>query len=236
MYRNRVARAVVRMKVRRVPVPGTKVTKADVHTVGSVVPRHEPPNVRVVVPARMHEDIVHTLDDAVPVHPEVLTIAVGPVPVDPNSFGTTQNGLLHHDGPRRWWRCLRSGDGLRLLHDDHRLAVDLLGRPGFGLDDHVRRRVVRLARLRFTQVAIVRDIELIAGRGPIAVRTLVIGRRGNGGRRRDRQYEHHHESNEQVHRSSLICTSSWSGRHPRSTEPARPARQSAKKVLGFPRF
>jgi hypothetical protein len=103
----------------------------------------------------MHEDIVHALHDAVPVYPQVLAIAVGPIPIDPNPFGTTHDGLLHHIDPQRWRRCLGGGDGFRLLNDDDRLAVDLLGRAGLGLDDHVGRRAGGFALLPFSHVAIV---------------------------------------------------------------------------------
>jgi hypothetical protein len=103
----------------------------------------------------MHENIVHAFHDTVPVHPQVLAIAVGPIPIDPNPFGTTHDGLLHHIDPQGRRRCLGGGDGLGLLHDDDRLAVDLLGRARLGLDDHVGRRIGGFAPLPFSNVAIV---------------------------------------------------------------------------------
>jgi hypothetical protein len=103
----------------------------------------------------MHEDVVHAFHDAVPVHPQVLTISVRPVPIDPNPLGTRANRLPHDDGPRGWRGCLRGGRGLGLLNDDDRLAVDLLGRAGLGFDDHVRRRVGGFALMPFSYVAIV---------------------------------------------------------------------------------
>jgi hypothetical protein len=103
----------------------------------------------------MHEHIVHTLHDAVPFHPKVVAIGVGPVPVDPDPLGTADNRLLHHDGPWRRWRCLRSRGGFRLLNDDDRLAIDLLGGAGLGFDDHVGRGPSGLALLPVSHVAIV---------------------------------------------------------------------------------
>jgi hypothetical protein len=103
----------------------------------------------------MHEHIVHALDDAVSFHPKVVAIGVGPVPVNPDPPGTTGNRLLHHDGPRRRWRCFRSRGGFRLLNDDDRLAVDLLGGAGLGFDDHVGRGAGGLTLLAVSHVAIV---------------------------------------------------------------------------------
>jgi hypothetical protein len=103
----------------------------------------------------MHEHIVHTFHDTVPLHPKIFTLGVGPVAIDPNPFRTTGNGLLHDDGSWRWRRCLRGGSGLGFLNDDHSLAVDLLGRAGLRFDDHVRRRLGRLALLPRPHVAIV---------------------------------------------------------------------------------
>ena len=226
VHGHRMTPAVVWMMVRREPVPRAKVSKAGVHAERSIVSGHEPPNARVVIPSRLHEDIVHAFDDTVTVHPKVLTIAVGPVPIDPNPFGTTDDGLLLHDGPRRRRRGLRGRDGLGLLNDNDSLAADLLGRAGLGLDDHVGRRIVGLARLPFSHVAIVSNIELITGRGAVAVRPVVVCRRRDSGHRRDRQCKHRREPNEGIHSSSFICTSASPCRHPPFTERARPARQS----------
>jgi len=136
-------------------MPWTIIAEANVHTARSVVSGHEPPDARVVIPSRLDEDIVHTFHHAVPVHPNVLTISVGPVPIDPDPLRTKGDRLLHHDGSR-CWRCgLRGRDGLGLLNDDDGLTVDLLGRPGLGLDDHVGSWVVGLAYVPLSHVAIV---------------------------------------------------------------------------------
>jgi hypothetical protein len=134
----------------------------------------------------MHEYIVDTLHDAVPFHPHVVTVAVGPVPVDPDPFGTTGNGLLHHDGPRRWRCCLGGRRGLRFLNHDDRLSVDLLLRAGLGLDDYVGRRVGLLTLMPFSDVAIVGDIELVGRLSAVAVGSVIVGGRGNGAHRGDR--------------------------------------------------
>jgi len=218
--------AVIRMMVRREPMPWPIVSKADVHAERSIVSGHEPPNARVVIPSRLHEDIVHAFHDAVTVHPKVLTIAVGPIPIDPNPFGTTDDWLLLHDGPRRRRRGLGGRDGLGLLNDNDSLAVDLLGRAGLRLDDHIGRRIVGLARLPFSRVAIVSHIELVTRRGAVAVRPPVVCRRGDSGHRRDRQCKHRRESNEGIHSSSFTCTSASPRRHPPFAGRARPARQS----------
>jgi hypothetical protein len=103
----------------------------------------------------VHENIVHALDDAVAIHPEVLPVAVVPIPVDPDRPGTLRDGLFDHDGLWRWRCVFGSRDRLGFLHDDHGLAIDLLGLAFFGFNDHVGRGIRRLARLAFSNVAIV---------------------------------------------------------------------------------
>jgi hypothetical protein len=103
----------------------------------------------------MHEDVVHAFDDAVPVDPKVFTVAVVPVPVDPNPAGTGHDRLLDHDGLRRRRCLLGRCHRLGLLNYDHCLTFDLLGLAFLGLNDHVRRRVESLARLAFLRVPVV---------------------------------------------------------------------------------
>jgi hypothetical protein len=143
------------MVVGGIPVPRAIVSKTDVDAARSIVSGDEPPHTPVVVPARLHENVVHAFDDAVPVYPDVITIAVGPIRIDPNPLGTTGHGLFDNDRSRRWRRGLRGGRGLGLLNDDDRLPVDVFGRAGLRLDDHVGRRVGCLALLSFSSVAIV---------------------------------------------------------------------------------
>jgi hypothetical protein len=103
----------------------------------------------------VHENVVHALDDAVAIHPEVLPVAVVPIPVDPDRPGTLRDGLLDHDGLWRRWRLFGSRDRFGFLHYDHGLAIDLLGLAFLGLNDHVGGEIRRLARLTFSSVAIV---------------------------------------------------------------------------------
>jgi hypothetical protein len=103
----------------------------------------------------MHEDIVHPLHDAVTVHPNVLAVAVVPIPVDPNPARAGRNLLRDHHGLWRRRGLQRRGGGGGLLHDDHRLAVDLLRRAFLGFDDHVGGRSLHFAPLPFSSVAIV---------------------------------------------------------------------------------
>jgi hypothetical protein len=184
----------------------------------------------------MHEHVADPFDDAVPFDPNVVTIAIAPVPIDPDPFGTNGYGLLEHDSPRRRRCGLGGGHRLRLLHYDDRLPLDLLSRAGLGLDDYIGRWVDRLTLLPLSRVAVVRDIDLIRCLGPVAVGSVVVGGSRNGGERRDRQYAHRCEPNEVVHGSSLICTPARPYRHPPVAWRARPARQGVQKVLGFRRF
>ncbi len=224
------------MVIRRVPVPGSVVAKAYIDTPWSIVTGHEPPDVRVEIPARLDEDIVHSFDDAVPVDPKVIAVAIGPVAVDPDRPGALHLGLHHHDGLRSRRCLLRRRQRLGLLNDDHRLAVDDLGGPVLGFDDHVGRRVGRFDGLSFSLVAVVRDIQPIAGRPAVTVCAFVVGGRRRGQRDRSAQRKKRNEPNEGNHGSSFICMSFWAFRHPPAAEQARPARQSAWKVLGFRQF
>lgn len=222
-----MTRAVVRMIIRRIPVPGPIVPEANVDTPRSIVAGHEPPNVCVKVPSRLHEDIVHAFNDAVPVHPYVVAVAVGPIAVDPNRPGTLNFGLDDHDGLRSRRRMLGRRNGLGLLNDDHRVTVDHLRGAVLGLDDHVRRAVGRGAGLPFSLVAVVRNIELMAGRSAVPVGTLVISRHRSGDEDRSAERTNQYEPNEEIHGSSFICMSVWACRHPPNLEPAPPARQTA---------
>jgi hypothetical protein len=224
------------MVIGRIPVPGSVVAEAHIDTPRSIVTGHEPPYVRVEIPARLDEDVVHPLDDAVPVDPKVIAVAVGPVAVDPDRPWALHLGLHHHDRLRSRRCLLRRRQRFGLLNDDHRFAVDDLGGAVIGFDDHVGRRVGRCAGLTFSLVAIVRDIEPIASRPSIAVSAFVVGGRGCGQRHRCAKRAKKNEPNEGIHDSSFICMSFWALRHPPGTEQARPARQMGWKVLGFRRF
>jgi hypothetical protein len=103
----------------------------------------------------MHEDIVHPLHDAVTVHPNVLAVAVVPIPVDPNPARAGRNLLRDHHGLWRRRGLQRCGGRDGLLDDDHRLAIDLLRRAFLGFDDHVGNRSLHFAHLPFSSVAIV---------------------------------------------------------------------------------
>jgi hypothetical protein len=103
----------------------------------------------------MHEDVVHAFDDAVPLHPKVLAIAVVPIPVDPNPPRTSGDRVLNLHGLWRRRRMLGGRDRLRLLNDDHGFAVDLFGLTFLGLDDHVGCGVRGLSRLPFLRVPVV---------------------------------------------------------------------------------
>jgi hypothetical protein len=107
----------------------------------------------------MDEDVVGAFDDAVAVHPDVVTVAVAPIAVDPDATLASDFRLLDDDDVLRGRRRLRGCcDRLRLLDDDHGLPVDLLRRPAFGFDHHVGLRVAGRARLSASPVAIVRDV------------------------------------------------------------------------------
>ncbi len=231
-----MARAVVRLVIGRIPVPGAIVAEAHIDTPRSIVAGHKPPDVRVVVPARLDEDIVHPLDDAVPVDPKVLAAAIGPVAVDPDRPGALHLGLHDDDRLRSRRRLLRGCQRLGLLNDDYRVAVYDLGGAVLGFNDHVRRCVGRRTGLTFSLIAVVRDIEPIASRLPVAVCAVIVCGCGCSKRDRSTQREKRNKPNEGNHGSSFICGSFWALRHPPGTEQARPARQMGWKVLGFWQF
>jgi len=103
----------------------------------------------------VHEDIVDPFHYAVTIYPEVLAVAVVPIPIDPNPARADRNLLPGNDHLGWRWSLPGSGDGLGLLDDDHRLAVDLLRRAFLGFDDHVGGRSLHFAPLPFSSVAIV---------------------------------------------------------------------------------
>jgi len=170
-----MAGAVIRMMIGRIPVPGSVVAEAHIHAPGSIVAGHEPPDIRVEIPARLDEDVVHPFDDAVPVDPKVFTVGIGPVAIDPDRPGALHLGLHDHDRLRSWRRLLCGRQRLRFLNDNHRIAVDDLGGAVLGFDDHIGRRVGRCAGLAFSLVAVVRDFEPIARRPSVAVFAIVVG-------------------------------------------------------------
>ena len=90
-----------------------------------------------------------------PVHPHVVTIRVGPVGIDPNPLDTRDHGLFHNDGLRWWWSGRRGSRRCGLLNHDDGLPVDLLCRARLRLDDHIGRRLGRLALLPRSRVTIV---------------------------------------------------------------------------------
>jgi hypothetical protein len=100
----------------------------------------------------MHKDILDALHDAVAVDPNVFTVAVVPIPVDPNPARADWNLLLDHNDLWRRWGLLRGSDGFGLLDDDHGLPIDLLGRTFVGFDDHIVCRSGRLASLPLSRV------------------------------------------------------------------------------------
>ena len=139
-HRDPSAAAVVRVRVGREPVPRPVVAEAHERTARSVVARDEPPNIPIEVPARLNEHVVDPHLDTVPVDPCVLSVAVVPIPMNPNPSRTVPDLLGARRDPRRRWRSRRGGDGLRLLHHDEDLPVDFRGRSRFRFHDWVGRR------------------------------------------------------------------------------------------------
>jgi hypothetical protein len=227
VHRDGMAPPVVRVVVRRIPLPRSVIPEAHIDAARSIVARHKPPDARVEIPARLNEHVVHTLHDAVPVHPDVLTVAICPVPVDPDRPRTSDLGLHDDDRLRGGRRVLRRCNRFRLLNDDHRLATDLLRRALLGFDHHVGRRVGRRAGLTFALVAVMRDFEPIARRPAITVGSVVVGRRWNSHSRHRSECEKRCNPKQKIHGPSFICMSVWAWRHPPFSEQARPARQSA---------
>jgi len=89
----------------------------------------------------MYEDVVHALDHAMTVHPNVLPVTVGPVSLDPDPFRTEHGGLRDGDGRWRWGRRRVCGrDRVGLLDDNHGFTADILGNALLDLDNDVVRR------------------------------------------------------------------------------------------------
>ena len=121
----------------------------------------------------MDEHVVHALDDAVTVDPNVLAVAIRPVAIDPDAVGTTPERLL--DCHRAWGRRrdIRRSDRLGLLHDDHRLAVDLFGHPFLDFDHDVIGSLgsgvdLTTRRLITARIPVMRYLELVGRRGIVA--------------------------------------------------------------------
>jgi hypothetical protein len=189
----------------------------------------------------MHEHVVHTLDDAVTVHPDVLTIGIAPIAVDPDPIGTPHYRLRQGSFARCWRRLLRGRGWLGLLHHDDRLAVHLLGDPFFDFDDDILRsaigfrRDLRVSIIIGARIAVVIDFENVTR--PIVVvarRSLVLGAR----RRREPPKGHPCRKGRELGETShhLIIRSPAGSRHPSDAERAPPARQSDEKMLGLARF
>lgn len=83
----------------------------------------------------MHEDIVNTRRDVVPIDPDVTARTVVPVAFDPDRSVVGRSRSLDDHCRRRWWRVGGGGGWLRLLDDDHRFSIDLL-RAALRLLDH----------------------------------------------------------------------------------------------------
>jgi hypothetical protein len=240
MHRNATITPVVRMVVRGEPVPWAVVPETDPDSAWPIIARHEPPHVRVVVPARMDEDVVHALDHAVSVDPGILSVRVAPIAVDPDPPRTEHFRVIDGHDPRRRRRLFGCSNRVRLLHDDHGVALDFLGRAILNLDDDVLRRFARASgfwRGIASRIAIVGNLEVVAVvERWIAGRALMIG--GRGERTEDGRHPcgKPHRSSELRHGSSFICTPAPGYRHPPDAERARPARQNAQKVLGLRPF
>jgi hypothetical protein len=183
----------------------------------------------------VHEDVVDAFYDAVAVHPNVVTVGVRPIAIDPDPvFGTRR--LLDHDGLRRRRRLFSRRNRLGLLNYDHRFAIDHLGGAVFGLDDHVHGLVVGLDGGRlWAPVPVVVDLVLVGRRVAVAVGAVVVGG-CRVGKDRDRQRGQRPESDKGIHGTSNMCTSASTRRHPQSLGRAQPARQNGQKVLGLRRF
>jgi hypothetical protein len=145
----------------------------------------------------VHEDVVDPFHYAVTIYPEVLAVDVVPIPIDPNPARADRNLLPGNDHLGWRWSLPRGSDGLGLLDDYHRLAVDLLRRAFLGFDDHVARRSFRFGSLSLSKVTVVRHVHVVRDpRVLVAIRSLVIV-----SRRRDRKSRHHRHC-KQSHASS----------------------------------
>jgi hypothetical protein len=235
---------IVGVRVRGEPVPGAVVAEAHPYATRPVVARHEPPHIRVEVPAGVHEHVVHALDHAVAVDPHVLTVGIGPVPVHPDPVGTDRALLDLDDRARRGRRVLGRRSRVWLLHDDDGFPVDLVRASFFHLDDDVVGRIARLGghRRRVSggsfgaRVAVVRHIELLRddSGAPVPRGSVVVRTRPHGAQRQSGEREHRRNSNESRHASSCSSRRTAGPRHPQHAERARPARQGSEKVLGLP--
>ena len=219
--------AVVRMAIRGEPMPRAIVAEAYVDAPRSIVTGNEPPDVRIEVPTRLYENVVHALDDTMAVDPDVVAIAIRPITIDPDRARTLYLGLHDHHRLRSRRRLLGRCHRIGLLNDDHGFALDLLGRPIFCFDDYVRRCVVGCGGLTFTLIAVMRHVQFVAGRAAVAVCALVVGGHRYGDCHQGTEGEQGSKSNEEIHGSSYMCMAVWTRRHPPSPEQARPARQSA---------
>jgi len=160
---DRSTAAVVRTRVGREPMPWSVVPKAYVRVAWSVVAGDEPPDVPIEVPTRMNEHIVDSHLDAVPIDPSVLSVAVVPVPMDPNPGRAVLDLLVARRDPRRRRRLHRGGDGLWFLHHDDGLPLDFRGRARFRFYDHVARRFRRIHCTADSAVAVMGNVELVVG-------------------------------------------------------------------------
>jgi hypothetical protein len=189
----------------------------------------------------MHEHIVHALDDAVTFDPNVLAVAIRPVAVDPDAVGTTPERLLDCHLTWGWRLDVRRSDRLGFLHDDHRLAVDLLGDAVLDFDHDVIRSLgsgidLTAGRLITARIPVMRHVDLVRRRGVVPRRALVIGSSRNGQSHRRRPCGEGNQSSEGSHVSSNPITPVARPRHPERGERAPPARQEAEKVLGLRPF
>lgn len=200
--------------VRRVPVPGAMVTEPDIHAAGPVVPRHEPPDAAVEVPARLNENVVHAFDDTVAVHPDVVAIAVRPVSIDPDATGALNLRLNDHDRLGRGRRVFGGCHRRRLLDHDDGLPIHFLGGSGLRLDHHVGAVAPAALDHHVLTVAVVRDLEAVVGRAPVAVGAFVVSERRRAEPQDGAERRNCRKPSKEFHGPSLRCMSVWLRRHP----------------------
>jgi len=215
------------MVVRRKPVPRPVITEADVDAARTVVARHKPPNARVEIPARLHEDVVHAFNDAVPVDPNVVAVAVGPVALDPDPLGATNLRLDDDDCLRCGGSVLGRRNGRRLFDHDDGLSIDLLGRAVLSFDDDVGGVPAFLGDHHFLPIAVVRHFESVPIRAAVAIRAFVVRGDRSAEDQQGAERNDSGESNEVIHGPSPMCMSVWVRRHPPTASRAPPARQRA---------
>jgi hypothetical protein len=160
-----------------IPLPGTVIAEADIDAARPVVTWDEPPNVRIEVPAWLYENVVHPLYDAVPIDPDVLSTGVAPVAIDPDPVRAERGWLFDDDRSRRGRRLRGRRDGLRLLHHDDGLSIDLLRRAVLGVDDHVVREVVSVDRVGAPLIAIGRAVD--PGPVTVSIRARIVSSSGH---------------------------------------------------------